>query len=87
MRLGAIDIAAREKLDNLIFVVNCNQRRLPMRDKEQEYAILTFRCPPDLIEGLDKVAAYEGISRSDVARRAALQAVRAANRQLEGADA
>ncbi|MCR9092029.1 MAG: pyruvate dehydrogenase (acetyl-transferring), homodimeric type, partial [Proteobacteria bacterium] len=26
--LGAIDIAAREKLDNLIFVVNCNLQRL-----------------------------------------------------------
>ena len=56
-----------------------------MRTKEQEFAILTFRCPPDVIEGLDKLAAYEGISRSDVARRAAIQAVRAANRQLEGA--
>ena len=26
--LGAIDIAAREKLDNLIFVINCNLQRL-----------------------------------------------------------
>ena len=26
--LGAIDIAAREKLDNLVFVVNCNLQRL-----------------------------------------------------------
>src|SRR5581483_2932730 len=26
--LGAIDIAARERLDNLIFVVNCNLQRL-----------------------------------------------------------
>ena len=26
--LGAIGLAAREKLDNLIFVVNCNLQRL-----------------------------------------------------------
>ena len=26
--LGAISLAAREKLDNLIFVVNCNLQRL-----------------------------------------------------------
>jgi metal-responsive CopG/Arc/MetJ family transcriptional regulator len=47
-----------------------------MRDKDREYATLTFRCPPELVEGLDRLAAYEGISRSDVARRAAIQAVR-----------
>jgi pyruvate dehydrogenase E1 component len=35
--LGAIDIAAREKLDNLIFVVNCNLQRLdgPVRGNGQ----------------------------------------------------
>ena len=26
--LGAIELAAREKLDNLIFVINCNLQRL-----------------------------------------------------------
>ena len=26
--LGAIGLAAREKLDNLLFVINCNQQRL-----------------------------------------------------------
>ena len=26
--LGAISLAAREKLDNLIFVINCNPQRL-----------------------------------------------------------
>ena len=35
--LGAIGLAAREKLDNLIFVINCNLQRLdgPVREMEK----------------------------------------------------
>ena len=35
--LGAISKASREKLDNLIFVINCNLQRLdgPVREMEK----------------------------------------------------
>ena len=35
--LGAISLAAREKLDNLIFVINCNLQRLdgPVRGNSE----------------------------------------------------
>jgi Ribbon-helix-helix protein, copG family len=59
------------------FRMSLTERKLPMREREQEFAVLAFRCPPELIESLDQLAAFEGISRSDVARRAAIQAVRA----------
>ena len=38
--LGAIGLAAREKLDNLIFVVNCNLQRLdgPVTRKWKNYS-------------------------------------------------
>ena len=38
--LGAISLAAREKLDNLIFVVNCNLQRLdgPVRGNGKNYS-------------------------------------------------
>ena len=38
--LGAIGLAAREKLDNLIFVVNCNLQRLdgPVRGNGKNYS-------------------------------------------------
>src|SRR3712207_7155383 len=32
--LGAITLASREKLDNLIFVINCNLQRLDGRSEE-----------------------------------------------------
>ena len=34
--LGAIGLAAREKLDNLIFIINCNLQRLDGPVKEME---------------------------------------------------
>ena len=35
--------------------------------------IVAFRAPPQMIERIDNAAAAEGISRSDVARRAVLR--------------
>jgi metal-responsive CopG/Arc/MetJ family transcriptional regulator len=46
---------------------------------ESEYqrgAVVAFRAPPQMIERLDNAAAAEGISRSDVARRAVIRDLR-----------
>ena len=39
----------------------------------QSHPVLAFRAEPDLMEWADAQAAIEGISRSDVARRALLR--------------
>jgi hypothetical protein len=36
-------------------------------------AVISFLAPPQMIERMDDAAAAEGISRSDVARRAVLR--------------
>jgi hypothetical protein len=40
---------------------------------ENSTVIVTYRAPPALAAALDRAAAAEGITRSDVARRAALR--------------
>jgi hypothetical protein len=47
---------------------------------EERGGIIAFRAAPELISGIDVVAAAEGISRSDVARRALIRDLRAAGR-------
>ena len=39
----------------------------------QAGVIVAFRCPSALAEAAERVAAREGLSRSDIARRALLQ--------------
>jgi hypothetical protein len=46
------------------------------RDEELEAqagVIVAFRCPTALAEAAERVAASEGLSRSDIARRALLR--------------
>ena len=47
---------------------------------EERGGIVAFRAAPELISGIDVVAAAEGISRSDVARRAVIRDLRAAGK-------
>jgi hypothetical protein len=49
--------------------------------RPQSHPVLAFRAEPDLLEWTDGQAAIEGISRSDVARRAL---IRDRQRQQEG---
>jgi hypothetical protein len=39
----------------------------------QLHPVIAFRAPPDLHQWADEAAAAEGISRSDIARRALLR--------------
>jgi hypothetical protein len=39
----------------------------------QSHPVLAFRAEPDLLEWADQAAALEGISRSDVVRRALIR--------------
>lgn len=48
--------------------------------------ILAYRAPPELIAAVDALAAAEGISRSDYARRALMRDLRA-NAQPSGGEA
>ena len=50
--LGAIGLAAREKLDNLIFVINCNLQRLdgPVRGNGKIIQELESRVPRRRLE-------------------------------------
>jgi len=47
---------------------------------DERGGIVAFRAAPELITGIDVVAAAEGISRSDVARRALIRDLRAAGK-------
>lgn len=42
----------------------------------REGSTIAFRAPADLVRDADAAAAAEGISRSDIARRALLRALR-----------
>jgi metal-responsive CopG/Arc/MetJ family transcriptional regulator len=44
--------------------------------EERRGAVVAFWAPDELIAGLDAISAEEGISRSDVARRAAIRELR-----------
>ena len=50
--MGAIGLAAREKLDNLIFVVNCNLQRLdgPVRGNRKNYSRIRRQFPRSWME-------------------------------------
>jgi hypothetical protein len=50
---------------------------------DQRDALLSFRCPPPLIEAADKAATQELMSRSAFARRALLVAVRTAGIEVD----
>jgi hypothetical protein len=55
-----------------------------MRDDEEAggaSTIVAFRCPPELRARIEQTAAFEGISNSDVARRAVLRDLRARERK------
>jgi hypothetical protein len=51
---------------------------------EERGGIIAFRAGPELITGIDVVAAAEGISRSDVARRAVIRDLRARREPVHG---
>ena len=46
-----------------------------MKDRtvEVDSVIVAFRCPKDLVGAIEHQAAVEGISKSDVARRACIR--------------
>ena len=73
-------------------VIECHQteRETTMKDQLERGGVVAYRAPAELLAALDRQAASEGISRSDVARRAAIQVYMphiASNALLEGADA
>jgi hypothetical protein len=45
-------------------------------DGDECGAIIAFRCPQDLVAAAESAAAAEGISKSDVARRALMRDLR-----------
>ena len=45
-------------------------------DEDERGLVIAFRAPADLIATVDAAAAAEGISRSDIARRALLRDLR-----------
>jgi hypothetical protein len=47
------------------------------RDENQDrrIAVIAFQCDPELLASVDNAAAREGISRSDIARRAVKRAL------------
>jgi hypothetical protein len=47
-----------------------------MSMKSDEWQLITFRAPSELVEALERQAREEGISRSDVVRRAAMRDLR-----------
>jgi hypothetical protein len=46
------------------------------RTDEVDSAIVAFKCPKDLVGAIEQQAAVEGISKSDLARRAVLRDLR-----------
>jgi hypothetical protein len=52
------------------------------RTDEVDSVIVAFRCPPDLVDAIEQRAAFEGISKSDVARRACIRDIEAARDKL-----
>jgi len=42
-------------------------------DRASDHPVVAFRCPRALAEAAERVAASEGITRSDVARRALMR--------------
>jgi hypothetical protein len=52
---------------------------------ETDIAIIAFRAPADLAAAADQAAAAEGISRSDVARRALIRDLAQAKQSKSGA--
>jgi hypothetical protein len=52
------------------------------RTSEADSTVIAFRAPDSLVAELDTVAALEGISRADVARRACIRDLRV-NRPAE----
>ena len=64
--LGAIGLAAREKLDNLIFVINCNLQRLDGRLEEMEKLFKNLKEVLEVVVGtlLKLFGVHIGISFS-----------------------
>ena len=54
-----------------------------MSESSRNSAIMTYRCAPSLIKAAEAAAAAEGISTSDVARRALLRDLRLSPRPQE----
>jgi metal-responsive CopG/Arc/MetJ family transcriptional regulator len=48
---------------------------MPMKSDEL-WQLIAFRAPPGLVQAIDRQARDEGISRSDVVRRAAMRDLR-----------
>ena len=51
------------------------------RRAEEQCAIIAFRAPPELVAAVDSAAALEGVSRSDIARRAVMRDLRRAREE------
>jgi hypothetical protein len=52
---------------------------------EVESSIIAFRAPKDLVAATEAAAVSEGISKSDIARRALIRDLGLARRPAEGA--
>ena len=46
------------------------------KDRASDFSIIAFRCPHALAEAAERAAAAEGSTRSDIARRALMRALR-----------
>jgi hypothetical protein len=71
----------------LFYSIEHSGDALTMRSEKEPdklWGVIAFRAPPGLIADLESAAALEGISKSDVARRALLRDI-ARSRREEGA--
>ena len=63
---------------------NITDNAMPDIESQSRIAIIAFRATPELMANVEAVAAAEGITRSDVARRALIRDL-AKHKQTEAA--
>jgi hypothetical protein len=55
-------------------------------DESESGGVIAFRCPPALVAAAERAAAAEGLTRSDIARRALIYALRGNNSPIATAE-